>query len=213
MRRIRRRFEYVRGARTGADRQRQGLHRALRPSSGRSPLRPHLPGERDRPPFDPARSPTTTGKIERFHRTLRDEFDTTRVFSSLKVAQQALDEWVTYYNTERAHQSLGDCTPVSRFQASERQVRPRPERNGDHWVTRRIARNGVISVGYQQVSVGKNYSGSPCDVLVTDQVLQCWVGNELLRTVARATKGDIRKKHADGTAPRRYAANLISPGM
>jgi transposase InsO family protein len=38
------------------------------------------------------RSPTTTGKIERFHRTMRVEFNTAQVFSSLKVAQQALDE-------------------------------------------------------------------------------------------------------------------------
>jgi transposase InsO family protein len=47
------------------------------------------------------RSPTTTGKIERFHRTLRAEFDTAQVFTSIKVAQQALDEWVGYYNTQR----------------------------------------------------------------------------------------------------------------
>src|ERR687887_1189388 len=53
------------------------------------------------------RRPTTTGKIERFHRTLRAEFNTAQVFSSLRVAQQALDEWVRYYNTERTHQSLG----------------------------------------------------------------------------------------------------------
>jgi transposase InsO family protein len=148
-------------------------------------------------------TPTTTGKIERFHRTLREEFDTRQVFSSLSAAQGALDEWVAHYNTERAHQSLGDCTPVSRFETSERQARPRPERNGDHWVTRRIARNGVISVAYQQVSVGKHYGGSACDVLVTDQVLQCWVGSELLKTVSRKSRGDIRKKNAEGWAPRR----------
>src|SRR3954453_3580206 len=33
------------------------------------------------------RSPTTTGKIERFHRTLRADFDTARVFKSLRFAQ------------------------------------------------------------------------------------------------------------------------------
>jgi transposase InsO family protein len=38
------------------------------------------------------RSPTTTGSIERFHRTLRAEFDTRRVFSSLRAAQRELDE-------------------------------------------------------------------------------------------------------------------------
>jgi transposase InsO family protein len=39
------------------------------------------------------RSPTTTGKIERFHRSLRAGFDTRRTFSSLQAAQAALDEW------------------------------------------------------------------------------------------------------------------------
>ena len=61
------------------------------------------------------RSPTTTGKIERFHRSLRAEFDTTQVFRSLRIAQAALDEWVDYYNQQRPHQSLGDATPESRF--------------------------------------------------------------------------------------------------
>ncbi len=44
---------------------------------------------------------------------------------------------------------------------------------------------------------------SACDVQVTDGTLQYWVGNELVKTVARQTKGEIRKKHADGTAPTR----------
>ena len=40
------------------------------------------------------RSPTTTGKIERFHRAIRTEFRTDRVFASLAAAQAELDEWV-----------------------------------------------------------------------------------------------------------------------
>ncbi len=148
------------------------------------------------------RSPTTTGKIERFHRTLRDEFNTRQVFRNLKTAQEALDEWVSYYNTQRPHQSLGDMTPVSRFHGEDkrRELVRRPERNGEQWVTRRVARNGVVCVDWQHISVGKNYGGSQCDVLVTDGLLQFWVGNQLLKTVARAGKGDIRKKHAQGTA-------------
>jgi transposase InsO family protein len=151
-------------------------------------------------------SPTTTGKIERFHRTLRIEFNTRQVFRNLKTAQEALDEWVTYYNTERPHQAMGDVTPESRFRAGEEEVRHQlrhPERNGEKWVCRRVASNGIVSVGYQQVSVGKHYGGSACDVLVTDGLLQFWVGNELLKTVIRTSKGDVRKLHADGTAPKR----------
>jgi Integrase core domain len=152
------------------------------------------------------RSPTTTGKIERFHRTLRDDFNTRQVFRNLKTAQEALDEWVSYYNTERPHQSLADRTPESRFRAGDGEVRHQlrhPERNGEQWVCRKVASNGVVSVGYQQVSVGKHYGGSPCDVLVTDGLLQFWVGNELLKTVARTRQGPVRKLHADGTSPRR----------
>ena len=52
-----------------------------------------------------------------------------------------------------------------------------------------MASNGIVSVGYQQVCGGKNYAGSPCDVLVTDGLLQFWVGSEMLKTVARTSKG------------------------
>jgi len=152
-------------------------------------------------------SPTTTGKIERFHRTLRLEFDTRQVFRSLRLAQGALDEWVVYYNTQRPHQSLGDATPASRFQQSGEPTRgPRftPDRSGEQWVTRRVSSAGVVCVGWQQVSVGKHYGGSACNVLVSDSILQFWVGNELLKTVQRASSGEIRNKHAAGTARRRH---------
>jgi len=147
------------------------------------------------------RSPTTTGKIERFHRSLRVEFNTRQVFPNLKTAQEALDEWVTYYNTQRPHQGLGDATPASRFAGGqntrEEPARP-PERNGEQWVSRRVAPNGIVCVDSQHVSVGKHYGGSTCDVLVSDGLFQFWVGNELLKTVARATPGaEIRKKHAE----------------
>ena len=152
------------------------------------------------------RSPTTTGKIERFHRTLRIEFNTKQSFRNLKMAQEALDEWVTYYNNERPHQALGDVTPESRFTATDRQPAdsstPGPERNGEQWVCRKVASNGVVSVAYQQVCVGRNYAGSSCDVLVTEGLLQFWVGSELLKTVARTGTGQVRKLHANGTAPR-----------
>src|SRR6184192_4554703 len=152
------------------------------------------------------RTPTTTGKIERFHRTLRVDFNTRQVFHNLKTAQEALNEWVSYYNTQRPHQGLGDLTPESRFRSGAEEGRHQlrhPERNGEQWVCRKVASNGVVGVGYQELSVGRNYAGSACDVLVTDGLLQFWVGNELLKTVARTSSGPVRKLHADGTAPRR----------
>ena len=61
------------------------------------------------------RSPTTTGKVERFHRTLRAEFRTDRTFEDLATAQAELDEWVTEYNQRRPHSAIGMMPPVERF--------------------------------------------------------------------------------------------------
>ena len=66
------------------------------------------------------RSPTTTGKIERFHRALRTEFRTDRIFGSLAVAQAELDEWVEQYNTARPHQALGHGDPGTAVLARHR---------------------------------------------------------------------------------------------
>src|ERR1700743_3819942 len=69
------------------------------------------------------RSPTTTGKIERFHRSMRTEsLSSKRAFPNLKAAQQALDEWVAYYNNERPHQSLDMATPAQRFTSDATQI-------------------------------------------------------------------------------------------
>ncbi|MDP4512145.1 IS481 family transposase [Nonomuraea turcica] len=62
------------------------------------------------------RSPTTTGKIERFHKTLRHELlDHVAPFESLTAAQDAIDAWVHAYNHQRPHQALNMATPASVF--------------------------------------------------------------------------------------------------
>jgi transposase InsO family protein len=63
-----------------------------------------------------ARSPTTTGKIERFHQTLRRALlDNCGPFADLPAAQAAIDAWVHAYNHLRPHQALGMATPASLF--------------------------------------------------------------------------------------------------
>jgi hypothetical protein len=60
-------------------------------------------------------SPTTTGKVERFHKTVRLEFLSGRVFATTQEAQADLDAWVAGYNTERPHQGIGMVPPRERF--------------------------------------------------------------------------------------------------
>jgi transposase InsO family protein len=159
------------------------------------------------------RSPTTTGKVERFHRALRTEFDTARVFASLRAAQAELDEWVRYYNTERPHQAIGMTVPAERFgqrpvgatsdSVPLRLPAPVPDRAGDDWVARRAGANGVVSVSWQQVCLGQAAAGRNIDVHVGEQVLQFFDGDELLRTVARAGTGPVRKRRASIPGSRR----------
>jgi transposase InsO family protein len=67
-------------------------------------------------------SPTTTGKVERFHKTLRSECLRGRVFASIDQAQAAIDAWVVVYNTERPHQGIGMRPPIDRFRLAETAV-------------------------------------------------------------------------------------------
>jgi transposase InsO family protein len=61
-------------------------------------------------------SPTTTGKIERWHQTLRRELlDVAGPFADLPSAQAAITAWVQAYNHQRPHQALGMATPASLF--------------------------------------------------------------------------------------------------
>ncbi|MDC2961513.1 MULTISPECIES: IS481 family transposase [Streptomyces] len=61
-------------------------------------------------------SPTTTGKIERFHQTLRRELlDESAPFADLAAAQAAVDGWLEDYNRMRPHQALDMAVPASRF--------------------------------------------------------------------------------------------------
>jgi transposase InsO family protein len=59
----------------------------------------------------------TNGKAERFKRTLLTEFAYARPWLSNIDQVAALLDWVTHYNTGRAHSALGGRPPVTRLAA------------------------------------------------------------------------------------------------
>jgi len=150
-------------------------------------------------------SPTTTGKIERFHRTLRQECLGTQIFEDFDTAQRALDTFVEHYNHERPHQSLKMATPSSRFHAP----RPAPpameldasalddDRSGNDWISRTVSVNGTITISNQTFSVGKQRGGHIVDVRVLAGLFQVFDGNELIKAVARNSDKEVRKKRAE----------------
>src|SRR4029453_13602521 len=150
------------------------------------------------------RPPTTTGKVERFHQSLRREFLAGKTFPSVEAAQGELDAWVSDYNTNRPHQALEMATPAERFRLpslSKIDVSIPVDQADDHpgqWVLRRVASNGVVSVDNQMFSVGNAYRAELVDVFADETTIQVWSKNHLIKTVARVRSGPVRKIRADG---------------
>jgi transposase InsO family protein len=160
------------------------------------------------------RSPTTTGKIERFHQSLRREFLDGRIFASFEQAQAELDGWVSSYNLERPHQALEMATPAERFRlaplAKDSACLPvdAAEAHAGQWVLRRVASNGVVSVDNQLFSVSNAFKGELVDVFVDATTIQVWSKNHLIKTVARQRSGPVRKVRADALHVKDQAATM-----
>jgi transposase InsO family protein len=59
--------------------------------------------------------PATNGKIERFNRTLLDEWAYIRPYTSDAARTRALDRWLHLYNHHRAHTALEGQAPITRI--------------------------------------------------------------------------------------------------
>ena len=60
------------------------------------------------------RRPQTNGKVERFNRTLADEWAYARVYTSNRQRTRALDRFLHIYNHHRGHTALGGQPPITR---------------------------------------------------------------------------------------------------
>jgi transposase InsO family protein len=116
------------------------------------------------------RSPTTTGKVERFHQTLRRDFLTGKVFPDLAAAQAAIDGWVEEYNHDRPHQGIGDVPPFERFRLARPSTAPAAA-NGGPVTTRKVGANGKISFARQLYPVPVWLAGETVEVTVEDGIL------------------------------------------
>ena len=58
--------------------------------------------------------PQTNGKVERFHRTMLNEWAYVRVYQSEAERTAALGPWLHRYNHHRCHTAIGGVPPISR---------------------------------------------------------------------------------------------------
>jgi transposase InsO family protein len=160
-------------------------------------------------------SPTTTGKVERFHKTLRREFFSEHDYrySSIAEAQATLDAWVNEYNTTRPHQSLGDRPPAERFAMARQATNvvetievdqprasagPRPA-----GVSRWVDQRGQISLARYRYRVGASFAGELVEAVVRGGLVEIFHRGVLVAThVQRLPAGRQKGRTQLGPAPR-----------
>jgi transposase InsO family protein len=170
-------------------------------------------------------SPTTTGKVERFHKTLRAGFLTPNdcVFETIAEAQAGLDSWVAGYNNERPHQSVGGRPPAERFALarpeSQDVAEPGDERREPSTtapqrppgISRWVDQRGQIGLNGFKYRVGPTYAGEAVEVVCQRGLVEI-----LHRGVLVATHAERRRdndKAPKVSALRQLSAKRPSSGM
>lgn len=65
--------------------------------------------------------PMTQGKIERWHRSMKNVIKLQNYYSPSEL-EQAITEWVEYYNNERYHESLKNVTPADVYFGRDKEI-------------------------------------------------------------------------------------------
>jgi transposase InsO family protein len=134
--------------------------------------------------------PTTCGKVERFHQTLKKWLRAQPQQPTTIAELQALcDHFIAYYNTRRPHRSLNRRTPLAAYQARPKatpaaSTQPEPQA--------RVRRDVVDSDGkltlrhagrLHHIGVGRTHARTPILMLINDldiRIIQAHTG-ELIR--------------------------------
>jgi len=150
-------------------------------------------------------SPTTTGKVERLHRTMREEFFDLASFDTIEETQVALDAWVHGYNTQREHQSIGDIVPARRFELARRE--PLEVIDGDvrdefaaaprKSLARVVDDKGRVAVLRFRYHVGRAFSGETVQVSSDNGLLHVHHRGVLIATHARRHLPEDDEKFTD----------------
>jgi Integrase core domain/Mu transposase, C-terminal domain len=185
------------------------------------------------------RSPTTTGKIERWHKTIRAEFlvDHDHRHATIAELQLALDAWVAYYNTERPHQALGMRPPIERFRLAAPQldpavvavlepalvpaerpvVQPAPQIVRLPGVQRWVDQHGLISLGGFRYRVPIVLAGEPVEAVAADHLVRIFHREVLVAEHVQRCKPDAERREVTlrqgSRRPRRPTDGMVVTRM
>lgn len=136
--------------------------------------------------------PQTLGKLERFHRTLKEWLQDEGPAADLDHLQLLLDRFRAHYNDERPHQGIGDLTPVERYRPSssaaaalgELQLSEaeRPD-YPPHSIVRKVWSNGLISYAGMGIMLGARWAGARVRIIEVGELVHVYHGDQLVRVL------------------------------
>ena len=129
--------------------------------------------------------PQTCGKIERFHRTLKQWLAARDRASSIAELQAQLDEFRSYYNTQRPHRSIGRKVPTQVWHATPKSG---PAGHALDTPTKirhiTVATNGTVSIGQRyMIIIGRAHAGSAATLVTTGLTCHIFIHGRLTRTL------------------------------
>jgi transposase InsO family protein len=137
--------------------------------------------------------PQTLGKLERFHRTLKEWLAEEGPPLDLEHLQLLLDRFRAHYNRERPHQGIGNQTPAERYLPAAAKAplgelalaeQDRQPAYPPHSLTRKVWANGIVAVDGLGITLGRRYAGATVRIVEVGELIHVYLGDELLRALA-----------------------------
>ena len=134
--------------------------------------------------------PQTLGKLERFHRTLKEWLQDEGPVFDLDHLQELLDGFRHHYNRRRPHQGIGDATPAERYGTEPTEPNviqlPTPDEMTEpaypqHAFVRKVGATGNIGFRGKLIQVGIRFAGGRVRVIEIERLVHIYHGDTLIR--------------------------------
>lgn len=160
--------------------------------------------------------PQTMGKLERFHRTMKEWLGERPRPESPGELQDLLDDFRRHYNEERPHQGIADRTPAERYVLVPETFAPVlpgppvPPAMPSGAIVRKVSSAGTLCYRGWKIQVGSAWNRTRLRVTEIDGVIHLFYGEQLVRAVAPDPNVDyypIGRKHSIWRAREGSATN------
>jgi transposase InsO family protein len=137
--------------------------------------------------------PQTLGKLERFHRTLKEWLRDEGPPLDLEHLQLLLDRFRAHYNSERPHQGIANQTPAERYLPGRQAEQPLEPTLSEadttpsyppHALLRKVDGRGIIGYEGLGIIIPRRYAGATVRILEVGELVHVYLGDQLIRALA-----------------------------